>query len=131
MGSYYLELRTLHIAAVIASGSLFLVRALALNLSRADWPLTRPVRILAYAIDTVLLAAAIALAIIIGQYPFVDSWLTAKVLLLVLYILLGYRALRGATLAGRLACLGAAAATFLFILGIARAHHPLGILAGS
>jgi len=131
MEGYYLELRTVHIAAVIASGSLFLVRALALNLGRADWPLTRSVRILAYAIDTLLLAAAITLAMLIGQYPFVDSWLTAKVLLLVVYILLGYRALRRPTLAGRLAYLTGAVAAFLFIIGIARAHHPLGILAGS
>lgn len=131
MESYYLELRTLHIAAVIASGSLFMVRALALNLGRATWPLTRPVRILAYAVDTLLLAAAVALTTVVRQYPFVDGWLTAKVLLLVPYILLGYRALRGPALAGRLACLVGAAAVFLFIIGIARTHHPLGILGGS
>ncbi len=130
MESYYLELRTAHIAAVIASGSLFLVRALALNLGRATWPLARPVRSLAYAIDTLLLAAAIALAAVIGQYPFLEGWLTAKVLLLVLYILLGYRALRGATLASRLTCLAGAAATYAAIVGVARAHHPLGFLAG-
>lgn len=130
MESYYLELRIVHIAAVIASGSLFLVRALALNLGRATWPLARSVRSLAYAIDTLLLAAAIALAAVIGQYPFVEGWLTAKVLLLILYILLGYRALRGATLARRLVCLAGAAATFAAIVGVARAHHPLGFLAG-
>lgn len=131
MEGFYFALRAIHIGAVIASGALFLVRALAFNLAGAAWPMTRPVRLAAYAIDTILLTAAVALAITIGQYPFVDGWLTAKLLLLVLYILLGYRALRGRTLGLRLACLAGAAATFLFIVSVARAHDPLGIFAAS
>ena len=131
MEAYYLELRTVHIAAIAASGTLFLIRALTLNLSGAAWPLARPIRIVAYAIDTLLLAAAIALAIVIRQYPLVDAWLTAKVLLLILYILLGYRALRAPALSTRLVCLAGASATFLFIVSVARTHNPLGLLAGS
>jgi uncharacterized membrane protein SirB2 len=130
MDAYYFELRTIHIGAAIASGTLFLLRALALNLAGAAWPMTRPARILAYLVDTMLLAAAIALAVTIGQYPFVDGWLTMKVLLLALYIVLGYRALRGPTLRARLASLVGAGATFLFIVSVARAHDPLGIFAG-
>ena len=127
---YYAELRTLHIGAVIASGTLFTTRALALNLAGAAWPMHRPVRLLAYVIDTVLLAAALILTTIVGQYPFVDAWVSAKLLLLIGYILLGYRALRGPTLAARMTCLAGAVVTFLFIVSVARAHDPLGILAG-
>lgn len=131
METWYPELRILHIGAVIASGALFAVRALAVNLARARWPMRRPVRILAYAIDTTLLAAAIMLTTIVQQYPFVHAWLTAKLALLILYILLGYASLRGRTHAVRLICLAGAIATYGFIVTVARAHHPLGLLAGS
>ncbi len=130
MHVWYAELRTLHIGAVIASGVLFAVRALAVNLAGARWPMERPVRVLAYTVDTILLAAAIMLTTVIRQYPFVHGWLTAKLVLLILYILLGYATLRGRTLAVRLACLAGAIATYGFIVTVARAHHPLGLLAG-
>lgn len=128
MEAYYPELGAIHVGAVAASGMLFLLRALALNLTGASWPLARPARVLAYAVDTTLLAAAIMLMAIVRQYPFVDSWLTAKILLLVVYIFLGYRALRAPGRAARASCLVGAAATFLFIVSVARAHNPLGLL---
>ncbi|WP_395614176.1 SirB2 family protein [Allosphingosinicella sp.] len=131
MHAWYPELRILHICAVVASGALFVARALAVNLAGAGWPMRRRVRILAYGVDTTLLAAAVMLTTIIGQYPLVSAWLTAKLVLLVLYILLGYAALRGRTHAVRLICLAGAAATYGFIVTVARAHHPLGLLAGS
>lgn len=129
MEAYYPAFWALHVGAAIASGSLFLLRALALNFAGAVWPLSRPVRSLAYAVDSALLAAAIALAIVTGQYPLVDGWLTAKLLLLILYIVLGYRTLRAPRRVSRLICLAGAAATFLFIVSVARAHDPLGIFA--
>jgi uncharacterized membrane protein SirB2 len=82
-----------------------------------------------YAIDSVLLTAALMLSTILEQYPFVHSWLTAKVLLLVAYIVLGSFALKRARRpAVRAVCLIAALATFVMIYSIARAHHPLGLL---
>lgn len=131
MEDVYFPLRATHMTAVAVSGSLFLLRALALNVFDARWPRAAPVRYLSYTVDTILLASALTLTTIIGQYPFADHWLTAKVLLLVVYIALGIQALRptrerrvrvGFTLA--------AAAVFLFIVTIARAHHPLGLFAG-
>ena len=51
----------------------------------------------------VLLVSAIALAAITAQYPFVQPWLTAKVLALLAYILLGTVAIRrGRTRRGRI-----------------------------
>lgn len=128
MDAFYLEIRTLHITAVLCSGALFLLRAFAHNLLDAAWPMSRVARRLAYAIDTTLLAAALMLIIIVGQYPFVDSWLTVKVLLLVAYILLGWQALRAPGRARRILFMLAAAATYAFIVSVARAHDPLGIL---
>ncbi len=129
MDAFYLEIRSLHIAAVLSSGSLFLLRALARNLFGAAWPMARIVRRIAYAIDTLLLVAALLLIPIVRQYPFVDSWLTVKVLLLVAYILLGWQALRAATAMRRIGFTILATSVFLFIVSVARAHDPLGIFA--
>lgn len=130
LDAWYPEIRTIHIGAVITSGALFAARALALNLAGAAWPLKRPVRVLSYAVDTTLLMAAVLLTTIVRQYPFVDAWVTAKVLLLIVYVVLGYRALRGPSLTARMSCLAGAVVTFLVIVSIARAHDPLGLLAG-
>ncbi len=54
-------------------------------------------RYLSYAIDTTLLTAALMLVTILHQYPFVQAWLTVKVLLLVVYVVLGSLALKRAT----------------------------------
>lgn len=125
----YPHLKLIHIAAVLLSGALFFVRGLALHLG-GRWPMAAPVRYLSYSIDTVLLVAAIMLAAILHQYPFVHGWLTMKVVLLVVYILLGTHALkRGRTLRTRVLCWLAALAVYAFIISVARVHHPAGVFA--
>jgi uncharacterized membrane protein SirB2 len=127
---WYPVVKLIHLAAVATSGTLFFLRGMAINLFRASWPMAAPVRYLTYTVDTVLLAAGITLAIIIRQYPFVEGWLTTKVLLLVVYIVLGSFALkRRRTPNVRLVAWIAALAVFVFIISIARAHNPLGIFA--
>lgn len=127
MDPFYVEIRAAHIGAVAASGLLLLARALAHNLLRAGWVMSWPVRLLSWTIDTVLLTAALMLTTIVDQYPFIDNWLTMKLLLLVVYIMLGYRALRARTAPARWASLAGAALVYAFIISIARAHNPLGI----
>lgn len=126
MENLYQAVRDIHIAAVLASGVLFAARAFALNLSGARWPLSRPARIAAYSIDSALLAAALTLAAITRQYPFLEPWLTAKLLLLILYIMLGWFALRAAKRGRRIGFTLAAVTLYAFIVSIARAHHPFG-----
>ncbi len=129
MEEFYLQIRQVHIGAVLTSGALFLLRGAAVNVLNARWPMWAPVRYLSYAIDTVLLTAALMLMTIVHQYPFVHAWLTVKVVLLMVYIVLGSYALkRGRTRRTRLVCYIAALAVFLFILSIARAHDPLGFI---
>ena len=106
-----------------------LLRGLAHNLWVAIWVKAWPVRYLSYTIDTLLLTAALMLMTIVGQYPFVYDWLTMKVMLVLLYIVLGYTALRGNTAQIRWASLGGAALVYGFMISIARAHDPLGIFA--
>lgn len=128
MEVFYLEIRTVHIGSVAVSGGFFLMRALAFNLFEAEWPRAAPVRWLSYTIDTVLLTSALMLMTIVSQYPFAHHWLTVKIVLLIVYILLGVQALR--PYRNRRARLGftvAAAFVFLFIVTVARAHHPLGL----
>jgi uncharacterized membrane protein SirB2 len=126
---FYSQIKWVHIAAVSASGVLFFVRGLALQ-GGAAWPMAAALRYLSYAIDTVLLTAALMLATILHQYPFLHGWLTAKVVLLLVYVVLGSFALkRGRTRAVRIGCWLAALALYLFIVSVARAHHPLGIFA--
>jgi len=59
----------------------------------------------------------------------VQGWLTVKVVLLIVYIVLGTYALKRArTPRGRALAYAAALATYLAIIGVARAHHVLGWL---
>jgi uncharacterized membrane protein SirB2 len=127
MVEFYGDIKWAHICAVIASGSLFALRGAGV-IAGARWPMWTPLRFLTYTIDTVLLTAALMLVTLLHQYPFVQAWLTVKVLLLVVYIVLGTFALKRArTQTGRAVCYVAALAVFLFITSVARAHHPLGI----
>lgn len=115
----YFTVKHVHIACVALSGAFFLLRGI--------WMLTgsrmlqqRWVKIVPHAIDTLLLASALTLAWWIGQYPFVNGWLTAKVLGLVLYIVLGTIALkRGKTKTVRVGAFFAALAVFAYIVGVA------------
>ena len=69
---------------------------------------------------TLLLIAAIALALMSHQYPFVQPWLTAKVLGLCGYIILGSLALRQNLSAERRAAFFASALLAVaYIVGVA------------
>ncbi len=129
MEAFYLEIRAVHIGAVVISGILMLLRGLARNAFKASWVMGWPVKSLSYTIDTVLLTAALMLTTIIQQFPFADGWLTMKVVLLVLYIVLGYSALRGRNLKVRWASLAGAALFYGLIVTVARSHSPFGIFA--
>ena len=129
MIEFYPQVKWLHVGTVILSGALFAARGL-MMLARSPWTNHALLRYPSYAIDTVLLAAAIALAAMLHQYPFVHGWLTVKVLLLVVYIVLGSLALkRGRSYGVRAASYVAALAVYACIILVARSHHPLGPLA--
>ena len=128
MIAYYLQIKWVHVAAVIASGALFGLRGLLVWAGREQLAMWAPLRYLSYSIDTVLLTAALMLVTILHQYPFVHAWLTVKVLLLVVYIVLGTLALkRGKTMNQRRIWFVAALAVYLFIVSVARSHSPWGV----
>jgi len=129
MIEFYPEIWLTHIAAIAASGALFFLRGLGLFAGHR-WPRRWPVRMTAYTIDTALLTTALMLTTVVQQYPFVHGWLTAKVVLLVIYIVLGYVAYwRAPVRSVRLACWIAALGVYGFIVSVALARHPLGFVA--
>lgn len=131
MIEFYAEIRLVHIWSVIASGALFAARGIAL-FSGAGIAMAMPVRLLSYTIDTVLLTAALMLMTIVQQYPFIDHWLTVKVILLAVYIALGMVAFRFArTQNMRIGAFAAALAVYAYILSVALAHDPAGIFSGT
>lgn len=126
----YLIVKKMHVYSVIASFTLFLFRG-GLMMAGSALLRNRVLRILPHVVDSILLFSALWLTAIVHQYPFVHHWLTVKVLLLVVYIVLGSFALkRGRTKRVRQGCFFLALAVFLYIVSVARAHHPLGVLQG-
>jgi uncharacterized membrane protein SirB2 len=127
LAEHYLQIRDVHVTAVVASGTLFLGRG-ALALARWRHVMHPVLRYGSMLIDTVLLAAGITLMFVIHQYPFVNGWLTTKLVLLVVYIVLGSLALKRARTQGvRATCYLLALATFAYINSVAVAHDPGGI----
>jgi uncharacterized membrane protein SirB2 len=128
MIEFYPEIRNLHILTVILSGSLFALRGLS-ALAGARWPHAAPVRYLSYTIDTTLLTAALMLVSILPGAMFANGWLATKLVLVVVYVVLGVLAMkRGRTRGIRGGCYVAALLVFAAVFGIARMHHPLGWL---
>lgn len=128
MIEFYPEIKMLHVGAVFASGSLFLLRGLAVQ-AGAAWGMAAPVRYLSYGIDTVLLTAALMLVTLLPAAVFANGWLWVKIGLLVVYVGLGTFALkRGRTARVRLASYVGALAVFACIYLVARTHDPLGPL---
>ncbi|MDO8456704.1 MAG: SirB2 family protein [Burkholderiaceae bacterium] len=120
----YLTVKTLHVSCVVISISLFTLRGV-LQLQSRPWRQRAVLRRLPHIVDTVLLSSAVWLAWRIGQAPFVDGWLTAKVLALVAYILLGMRTLGKNTPASqRPAYFVAALLSVGYIVGVALTRSP-------
>ncbi len=128
MVEFYPQIKQFHIFVALLSGAIFAVRG-AFVLAGARWPQALPVKWLSYAVDTALLTAALMLLTILPWAMFANGWLLTKVMLIVVYVVLGVFALRrGRTRRTRAACYVLALLVFGAIYGIARAHHPLGFL---
>ena len=129
MIAFYAQIKAVHVVAVLLSGALFLTRGLLVQAGRQRWAMYGPVRYASYGIDTVLLTAALMLVTILPGAMFANHWLTLKLTLLVVYVVAGTLALKRArTHRARMLFFIAALAVYAIMLGIARAHHPLGWL---
>jgi len=120
----YITIKHLHMTCVGLSGFLFVFRGVwmvrASPLLEQRW-----VRVLPHLLDTLLLASALGLALLSAQYPFAQNWLTAKLIGLLIYIVLGTIALkRGRTRTMRIAALVAALVVFAYIVAVAVSKNP-------
>jgi len=124
----YLLLKQLHLTTIAITLTLFLLRGawmmMESSLLQARW-----VRIVPHLNDTLLLASGITLAVLMQQYPLVHGWLTAKLIALIVYIVLGTIALkRGKTRAQRIAAWFAALLVFGYMAAVAVTHDPFPFL---
>jgi uncharacterized membrane protein SirB2 len=128
--SLYPYIKLVHVTTVIITGSLFLLRFV--------WMLQNPleqkgawVRSLPHYNDTVLFISGLSMAAIIGQLPMQAPWLTAKLFVLLAYILLGSLALRrGRQIWVRRTAGAAAISCYLYIITIALSRDPTPTLQG-
>ncbi len=121
----FIALKTIHVASVILSITGYVIRGIWMIIE-SPWLQKKWVKVAPHIIDTMLLASAIALAVQIQQYPFVHGWLTAKVLALVAYIVVGAIGLKyGRTKKIRIAAWLAAMGIFLYIVSVALTHRTI------
>jgi uncharacterized membrane protein SirB2 len=129
MLEFYPEVRLLHIALAIATGLLFAARGMLVQFGQPSVANHAVVRYLSYTIDTALLTTALMLLTMLRLSPLETGWLAAKIALLVVYVVLGSLALRRApTARAKRLCFVGALTSYGLMLGIARAHDPLGWL---
>ena len=120
----YELIKMIHVGSVVLSYLLFTLRGFWV-ISQSPSLQKRWVKILPHVIDTALLVSAITLAIYIQQSPLQDSWLTAKVTGLLVYIGLGMVAMRfGKTRQIRIAAWVAAETVFFYIVLVALTKSP-------
>ncbi|MBB3061947.1 SirB2 family protein [Microbulbifer rhizosphaerae] len=121
----YSLIKTLHISFATLSLVGFLLRG-AWMFANSRLLYHRATRVLPHCIDAVLIASALTLATLSGQWPLQQPWLSAKVTALLCYVALGWLALRsgyykplraGAWLAGL--------AVFTYIVSVASSRNPL------
>ena len=90
----------------------------------------RLTKIVPHVIDTLLLASAITMLVILHLSPLAQPWLLAKIIALLLYIVLGMVALRfGSTKKVRVIAWGLALLAAGYMLSVAYSKNPWGFLA--
>ncbi|RUM94026.1 MAG: regulator SirB [Thiothrix sp.] len=96
-----------------------------------DSPLlqARLVKVLPHINDALLIFSAMGVAYLAELYPWEQSWMVAKLLALLVYILIGTVALkRGSTMVIRIAAWVMALLVFAYIVSVAMTHSPIPFL---
>lgn len=124
----YFAIKHLHVTCVVLSALGFLLRGYWM-ISGSPLLKSLPARVMPHVIDSALLLSAITLAVLIQQYPFEAAWVTAKVIGLLAYIVLGTVALkRGRTRSQRIAAFVAALSVYAWIVSVALTKNVSGYL---
>lgn len=120
----YEALKWLHVGCVAVSGAGFVTRGL-LMLAGSPLLRSRLARVAPHIVDTLLLGAAIGMAVLARLSPLAQPWLAAKIAGLVAYIVLGAIALRhGRSRRVRAGAFSAAMLVFAYVVGTALSKDP-------
>lgn len=121
----YAAFKHIHMLCAVISIIGFIVRG-GLRIAGSTALQKKWLRIAPHIVDTLLILSAIGLMFSIQQYPFVNSWLTAKLLGLIVYIFLGVVTLRLAkSQPVRVVSYLLAIATFAYVGSVAMTKTPL------
>jgi uncharacterized membrane protein SirB2 len=124
---FYSEVRLVHMLMALASGSLLFIHGL-IPMRHSVGLFSQWLRYLRYGVDSILITAALMLTNIVQQYPFINSWLSVKFVLLVVYLSLGqilfYTARSGQQ---RFIAWLLALITLLYIFSVATTQHEWGV----
>jgi uncharacterized membrane protein SirB2 len=124
----YVALLGAHRVLAVSSPLMFSLRAW--RSIRGLEPARGWLRVTPHVVDSLLLLAGSGLALIIRQYPFLDAWLTAKLLALIAYIAAGHVAVRRArSVRGKLTAWLIGLALVLYIFAVAITRSPTAGLA--
>jgi uncharacterized membrane protein SirB2 len=122
-----LLLKFVHVSTVFVSFLLFTLRAYSV-FTQNNWHRNPFFRIIPHVNDTLLFVSALGLVVVLKQYPFIEPWLTVKVVLLLVYIILGMALMKVArSNFAKISLFVLSVLCFIYIVGVARAHNPLGI----
>ncbi|NLY14142.1 MAG: SirB2 family protein [Gammaproteobacteria bacterium] len=125
LAEHYALIKNIHIGLALLSGSLFALRGLWVLLVGSGQGLQKTVNRFSYVVDSCLLLAALLLLSALNFTPLSAAWLQAKLVLLLLYVLLGvlaFRAKYGITVRWLAYC--AALLCFAGMYYSARLHLP-------
>ena len=90
----YIGLKHAHLTFVLLSVILFYFRFYHVQLAGKSLP--KLLKVLPHIIDTLLIATAVGLCIVLQQYPLIVSWLTFKVFFVIAYIVFAALAIKSA-----------------------------------
>lgn len=122
----YTTLKFIHVALAFASVAGFIARAVPSLRHDRRWMERRWLHALPHAVDTLLVASGAWIAVSVGWHPLAHPWFGTKLVLIVVYIVLGWLALQpGRPRAIRIALLVAALAVFGWVVAVAKNKLPL------
>jgi uncharacterized membrane protein SirB2 len=121
----YTIMKSIHLTTLVITISGFMLRGFWMM---RESPLlqNKVVKTIPHYNDTILLISAVWTGALIGQYPFVNAWLTAKILGALAYIILGGIALTyGPSKRIRISAFIGALCCFAYVVSVAATKNPL------
>jgi uncharacterized membrane protein SirB2 len=114
----YMALKHTHVLIAVISVLLFYIRSIA-RIKQLKWANNKSLTISNHIANTFLLVSAIALSVYLGMSPHNQPWLMEKIILVIVYIVIGVFIARQHTVKGQLVLLLLATLTIMSIFHVA------------